>query len=189
MVLRPYSADYLDMLTDAALHIVRDHGMAGLTVSAVADWLGVTRAAVAQKTSRDRMVADVVETYCLRWSEWVRIRSRDQGAFALLPGTDEDVAAVRIWLALAEQARNDACVAQRMSAVAGEERDLLKRCAGITDAVSLETVIALVTGLRHASCAPEQPMSAARAREVLAAHLDVAVPDLPALPDPAWSYS
>lgn len=181
------SANYVDMLTDAAIHIVRDHGMGGLTVRAVADWLGVRPPAVSQRTTRQQMLADVVALFCVRWSAWVRDRSRTEGVFALLPATDEDVAAVRVLLAVVEHARHDESAAAKVAEIAAGERAVLERCAEVTEPSDLEWVEALVNGLRAAVCAPQSPMSAERAREVLATRLGVPPPEPPTWPHPAWA--
>lgn len=190
MVLRPTSANYLDILTDAALHIVRDQGMGGLTVRAVADWVGVTPAAVSQRTTRQQMVSGVVELFCERWLTWVSGRTFSEGVFALLPGTNDDVAALRILLGVIEHARHDGDAARRVAAVADAERAILDRFTELEGADARpnanDACRALVDGLRAAVGAPRDPMPVDRARDLLGAHLQIPVPELPRWPSPGW---
>jgi AcrR family transcriptional regulator len=174
MVLRPFSASWVDIYTDGAIHVINEQGLGGLTVRALADWMGVTPASVSQRTSRDQLVADVVDQFCHRWLQWIDDREFEHGVISLLPTNDEELPGVRVWLALLELGRADERTGRRVAAARAEERTLLLRLAGgELSADEVDRLVAVVDGLRLAVCAPVEPMPVTRAMELLEGHTSV----------------
>ncbi len=60
-----------DMVTDGAMCLLAEHGAAGLTVQALADWCGLTRPALNQRLSRAGMHELVARRFAHRWVGWV----------------------------------------------------------------------------------------------------------------------
>lgn len=104
--LRLDSASREDMLTDAAVHVLAAGGAVGLTLRAVADWLNVTPARVSQMVSRHQLPYLVTVRFVQRWSSWVEYQRWRHGVHALLPAEPDEIAGVRVWLALTELARS-----------------------------------------------------------------------------------
>ncbi|MCW2794682.1 TetR family transcriptional regulator C-terminal domain-containing protein [Nocardioides sp.] len=87
---------------------------------------------------------------------------------AFLPGDDDEVHDVVVWLGLLGIGANNPGVARALRLDAEAERDLLHRVTGGgLDEAGLDTLVAIIHGLRLAVCAPEAPMSVARAADLL----------------------
>lgn len=177
MLLRPGSCNYDDILTDAAVHILREHGLRGLSIRAVADWMRITPAAVSHHVNRDQLMVLVSGRFGARWLGWILQRTFTDGVLALLPPDEDEIYGVRVWLALAELGRNHLEVGEQLRDVRREERDILHRVTqGRLDSAAADTTLALVDGLRALLCPPAaclagDRLSLTEARASLDAHV------------------
>jgi hypothetical protein len=105
-LLRRDSASHEDMLTDAAVHVVADHGLAGLTTKAIAAWLRVTPARVSQMATREHLRLVVTARFANRLLDWIEQRYWSEGCTAPLAVEQENVTGPRVWLALCEWGRD-----------------------------------------------------------------------------------
>ena len=95
------------------------------------------------------------------------------GPLGFLPGGDDEVLTTRAWLAWVELGRSDPVVEVQMTRSRREERALLAEVLGYQlDRDELDILAAVLEGLREAVCRPTRPMPPARARALLARHLD-----------------
>jgi AcrR family transcriptional regulator len=104
------------------------------------------------------------------------------GPLGFLPGGDDDVLMTRAWLAWVELGRSEPAVEVQVTRSRGEERALLAEVLDYRlERDELDILTAVVEGLRDAVCRPTRPMPPARARALLARHLDrLGVPVTPA---------
>ncbi len=165
--LRLDSASTEDMLTDAATHVLAAGGATALSLRAVAAWLKVTPARVSQLVTRDQLPVVVAARFAQRWVDWIEFRRWSEGALALLPAEPEDVAGVRVWLALSEMARHRADVSEILDAARDRERDVL------TDLSDPDLVLATADGLRAALCGRAAALSLTEAHSTLADLLEL----------------
>jgi len=165
--LRLDSASTEDMLTDAAAHVLAAGGATALSLRAVAAWLKVTPARVSQLVTRDQLPVVVAARFAQRWVDWIEYRRWSEGALALLPAEPEDVAGVRVWLALSELARHRADVSEILDAARDRERDVL------TDLSDPDLVLATADGLRAALCGRATALSLTEAHSTLADLLEL----------------
>jgi AcrR family transcriptional regulator len=172
-VLRPNSAARRDIVTDFAIGLVAESGMAGLTFGTLARAIGVTPAGIHYWVgNRARMLHAITVNVGQRWIAWIARRSYDLGASAFLPVTAEEIGWTRVWLALGDTARFDDGLAEIVTDFRDEERHLLHRLRPDLAADGLDAAMALVDGLRVAICLRHRPLSAVTAREVLSAELN-----------------
>jgi hypothetical protein len=165
--LRLDSASPDDMLTDAAVHVLSDKGAVGLTIKAVADWLRVTPGRVSQLTKRDHMVFVVAARFANRWLDWIEQRCWSEGAAAFLPTRAEEVAGVRVWLALCELARERPELNEVFERARRRERDALFHAELGLEDPDLDLVLATIEGLRVSLCEPAASVSVGDARATL----------------------
>jgi len=151
--LRPDSAAEADILTDGAMAVLAEAGPGGLSISAIARWIGVTPPALTLRWreegcgARARILRLVILTFGKRWHLWSRSPlMRDEPSLSL-PATAEEVAGVRAWLSLRELARAEAGagnpdLAAAVARVGRWDRDevctmVVRRMAGLSRSKSL----------------------------------------------------
>ena len=171
-LLRPNSASRRDMLTDHAIELIEEGGLAAVTVPAIARRIGLTRQAITQWVggSRSDLLELVTCTYSQRWRQWLESRLAWHGALTFLPTVDEDVRWVRIRLALEELERTIPDCGLSLREVRSYERELFM---AIHPALSVEgaedrlaALFVLLDGLRVALCQPIEPWAPDTARRV-----------------------
>ncbi len=174
--LRLDSANREDMLTDAAVNVLAGEGAVGLTLRAVADWLKVTPARVSQMVSRRQLPYVVTARFAQRWSSWVEYQRWRHGVHALLPAEADEIAGVRVWLALTELARSRPDLAEVLDLSRDRERAALADIDGVAlEPHEVDLVLATADGLRVGLCRVEG-LSIPAARKTLTdlmAHLEV----------------
>jgi hypothetical protein len=162
--LRLDSASTEDMLTDAAVHVLAAKGATGLTIRAVAEWLRVTPPRVSQMASRAHLIEVVTARFGIRWIDWIEYRRWREGVMALLPAEPDEVAGVRVWLALAELARFSPRPAELLAYTRRREQVIVADLLEVEpDAADVTLVLATAQGLRAGLCESGGPtLSAAR---------------------------
>jgi hypothetical protein len=174
--LRLDSASREDLLTDAAVNVLAAEGAVGLTLRAVADWLQVTPARVSQMVSRDELPYLVAARFAQRWSGWIEYQRWRHGVHALLPAEPDEIAGVRVWLALTELARSRSDVADVLELSRDRERAALADIDGVTlEPDQMDLVLATADGLHLGLCRVDG-LTIPDARKVLSdllAHLEV----------------
>ena len=181
--LRLDNPHYAEMLTDAALCVLMDRGVDGLSVRAMAGWMKVTPESILNRYSRAQVIELLIVTFGHRWLQWVDLPHRRDEIPTRLPESDAELHGVRVHHALAELARSEQLAgrsgpAQIIVANRADERALLRRglmeCgvddaarsgAGGTDAV--DGTSALISGLRLALAEPEPTLTYDRAVQIL----------------------
>ena len=161
------------MLTDAAVELIAVGGTAALTMRAIAAQTRMSPSWLTDRFSnRSRMLAIIANVFGDRWVVWIRARQTQLGVMAMLPATDEEIIANRVWLALIELARVERGVAWRTASVRRDERvvvaDLLRCRSGD---LRIDHALAVVDGLRAAMADPDRPLHPERARAILTGHL------------------
>lgn len=111
--LRPDSVEPADLATDAAIALLADHGLPGLSVRAIAKKIGVTGPALTQRWAgaqgaRSALVTAIARTFAERWHLWARGPLIGCEPTLGLPSTDAESGGVRAWLALEELGRAEA---------------------------------------------------------------------------------
>ena len=140
--LRPRSCDQPEIVTDAAFELIAEGGTAALTMRALARQPRMSPAWLADRfTNRARMLVIITRVFGVRWRWSIQARLRPLGLGALLPTDDEGVVGTRVWLALVELGR------------AADDQ--------------VDSVVALVEGLRAMIADPLRPLSPARASAIL----------------------
>lgn len=104
--LRPDSADYVDILTDMAVDLLREHGVSRLSVGALARRMNMSPQAVLNSYPRARVVELICIGFGRRWIEWTR-PDRSTGLPTTLPRTPDEIHGVRVHLALSELVRGE----------------------------------------------------------------------------------
>ncbi len=171
--LRLNSASTEDMLTDAAVHVLAFNGALGLTTRAVADWLRVTPARVSQMVRREQLTFVVAARFANRLLDHIERSMWSEGSAALLAVADENVAGIRVWLALCELGRERADLAEVLARARGRERAVLAGLDLGLDDDELELVMANVEGLRARLCDPSDALAPEDARSMLARLLEL----------------
>ena len=172
--LRLDSASTEDMLTDAAAHVLAAGGATALSLRAVAAWLKVTPARVSQLVTRDQLPVVVAARFAQRWVDWIEYRRWSESALALLPAEPEDVAGVRVWLALSELARHRTDLSEILDAARDRERDVLTELSDLhLDQHAADLVLATADGLRAALCGLGAALSVTEARSTFADLLEL----------------
>ena len=165
-----------------AIELIADGGVEAVTLRSLAQRIRATPSGVLRWfDSSAHMWGRIVAAFGRRWEHWLADRARpdprrepfeDVRVNAMLPFTDEEARWTRVWLALVEAGRSRPDLAPRIAPVEARERVVLARMltramGGPPDPALVDTTLALVRGLRHAVCAPHEPMSLAHAHELL----------------------
>lgn len=172
-----------DIATDGAIRLMAKRGVAGVTLRSLADEFNCSPQAVRQWFGgTDQMWDQIAVRFGHRWVAWLgdpwrtdTWRSgpgRSCGLHHLLPFDAEEIAATRAWLAITQLARDSEAIGCRIVEWETLEvevvRDALEQLDLDLDPLNVDTLAAVIRGLRHAVCATEQPMSLSRAHEILA---------------------
>jgi AcrR family transcriptional regulator len=170
--LRPWSCDQPDVLTDAAFELIAEGGTSALTMRALAAQTRMSPSWITDRfTNRARMLAIIADIFGDRWVTWIRARVTTSGIAALLPATDEEIVANRVWLALVELGRVAREVGWRTSAVRRDERAVVARLLACRSGdLRVDDVLAMVDGLRAGMADPERSLHPDRARTILSTH-------------------
>src|SRR6478735_4350673 len=116
------------MVTDIAMELIADGGVAALTFKAMSVRIGCSPQAVHQwYGSRDELVVVVAATFCQRWAQWVWGRGYERALTALLPDDEQELRWTRLLLAIEEQARLQADLAPMLADLRESERQLMMR--------------------------------------------------------------
>jgi len=175
VVLRPDSPTRRDMLTDHAMALIAEVGVASVTFPAVADRIGVTRQAIQQWLGPGHTLIGVVAgTFVQRWLSWIDRRSYGYGALALLPSRVEEVPWTRVLLALEECGRIDPVIAARLRDLHVGERQLLGAVhpelsddARGDHSIRMQHLQAVLDGVRVALCRADDGLTPHQARHLL----------------------
>ncbi len=177
----PVSA--VEALLRASYRILLDRGIESLTLRGLAADAGMGPPSVVQRfDNRHRLVHLLAQLAGGAWLAELAERIRGEGVLAFLPGSEDSLEHTRVWLSWCELARS-CSVKGTVANVWAEERDLLAQAVaddpapvclrgsdpGEVDA--LDRLLALIHGLREATCASDAPMPVERARRLLEAHL------------------
>lgn len=176
-MLRQYSADRGDMVTDCALELLAEGGSPAVTLRSLADRIGASSPGVLSWFGTTDRMWQVIAGHCgQRWIELQQNPYRAQPlrppaatdrVHGLLPGTDDEVVWTRVWLALVEVGRHRDSVGAVIGHIETDERHVARRLLLESD-IHEDALLALVRGLRHAICAPTRPLPVRRAHELLA---------------------
>jgi AcrR family transcriptional regulator len=161
--------DRVEMLTDAAIHLIETDGVTALTVRRLAGVMRLSPSTLtAHLTDKHRMIDLVTKTVGSRLVRSIEFGGLREGISGFVP-EDEQLRLVRAWLAMSELARADD---QLGSGAAGIEQDLRDALAAVArlrvrDTLTLDALVAVVNGLWRARCDRIEPIAATRARAVL----------------------
>ena len=162
------------MVTDNAMELIADGGVAALTFKAMSARIGCSAQAVHQwYGSRDELVIVVTATFCQRWGQWVWGRGYERALLALLPDDVHELPWTRVLLAIEEQARVQADLAPMLADLRESERQLMIRLFPRTagpigeGGVELTVLTLVVAGLRSALCRADAPCTVSEARTTL----------------------
>lgn len=179
------SASWDDLLTDAALRVLAEDGLLGLSVRAIAARIGITGPALTQRWKGDRgararILQIVVLTFGERWHYWSRGPLLDSPPTLSLPRTEDEREGVRAWLAFHELARSEQASGNPHIATAVAHTDQLERDQVWDKArgadgrplpePSIVGLCALAEGLRVALVAPTPAIGVDSAERLLSEH-------------------
>ena len=185
--LRDDSCDRGDMMTDAAVRILDEHGASGLTVSAVARHIGLTPQALTlrfggSRGARYRVLQLATVSFCRRWEGWISEALLAPVPVPPLPLRPETVRGVRVWLALHELAWSEANrgnddLGDAIAYARSNEREMTHRrlerwAGGRLPETAVDRISALTSGLRLDLVAPGSTLDASIATEMLRRELD-----------------
>lgn len=155
----------------AVAGLICEGGLAAASLRAVARRSRVSASQLVEGWGgRDRMLALAAGLFGQGWQEDLYRRAQLDGLGAFVPRTDDEVDDARVWLAFCDLARNQEQMGWAIERLRLEERhmlDILTRRS--LDDVTLDLLVALVDGLRHARCTPGQAFTHEAAAAVLAA--------------------
>lgn len=126
--LRYSSALHKDIVTDGFIRILADAGIDTFSMAALARWMKVTPAAVAQRATKAETIRLVAVSMAERWRRWAAPVWAPEGEGLLptpLPATEAEALGVRAWLLVGELART--------RAVAGDDRPAEALARGRTE--------------------------------------------------------
>lgn len=105
--LRPWDFSDAGMLTNGAVHFLREHPASELSVGALARTMRITPQALLKRHPRSEVVFLLCREFGFRWLEWTG-PDRQLGLPTRLPRTDAERLGVRIHAALVELAAGEA---------------------------------------------------------------------------------
>jgi AcrR family transcriptional regulator len=173
---RPYAFGDADMLTNAAIRLLADHGIDSFSVAVLARAINLTPQAVLNRYPRHRVVELLCLTFSQRWLTWAT-RDRIDELPARLPRTDSERHGVLVHRALHELARGEAAqgrtdaqavligtAEEELGALADEVGQVAERWVSTDEVAPLH---ALITGLRLVLADPEPQLTWEQAAELL----------------------
>jgi AcrR family transcriptional regulator len=159
----------VDLLTDAAIHLVETDGVTALTVRRLARAMRLSPSTLTSHlTDKHRMMDLVTKEVGDRLVRSVESGALRHGIAGFVPD-DEQLSVVRAWLAMCELARAHDGLAGGVADTTDELQRALARVARVHpgDQLTLDTLTAIVTGLWAGRCDRLEPIPAASARAVL----------------------
>ena len=195
--LRPDSLREGDMVTDVMTGLVLEGGLVNVTMRGLARRMHMNPGIVHQWFgTREAMLAEVGRIFGGRWHRWVAATTRLEGPGGLLPplpAPDDEpppspygnvvdphvdaMTGMRMWLALHELARSEPSLATTLAELGPDERRHVADAAARTGSTwadqSIDLLLATAAGLRHAVTAGPDPLPLPRAREALAAQVEL----------------
>lgn len=160
-------------LADAINELLVTEGIPGLSLRKIAAVSGVSTSSILHHLGdKDRLLSLSAHLTGRALLDDMRQRQWCEGVGAFLPKADDDVLAIRAWLAWIELSRSDARVEAPVARLRDDQRHLL----AITFDHRLERddlylTAALIEGLWSAICAPVRPLPPPRALTLLHQHL------------------
>lgn len=162
-----------DALVEAMNHLVVSEGIPGLTLRKIARASGVSPGSMLHHLGSK---AHLLRIGAHRTGKALRLQVRSyrevRGMGAFLPSDPDELRLARAWLAWVELARGYLEIERVVAGSRDDERSLISVVLGARY-TSDDTVIALalVEGLRAATCAPLNPLPMAQAQSLLIEHL------------------
>lgn len=157
-------------VVQAVAELICEGGLAAASLRAVARRSRVSASQLVENWGgRDRMLALAATFFGRSWQEDLYRRAEIDGLGAFIPDDADEVDDARVWLAFCELGRSQEQVGWSVEALRGTERKMLDTLTRHSlDEVTLDQLVALVEGLRHARCTPGHPLTHEGALAVLA---------------------
>jgi AcrR family transcriptional regulator len=158
-----------DAMVGGVNRVLVTRGVFGLTLRAIAEESRISSGSLLHHFGSRERVLIVAAGRTGRWLvREIEAETWTAGVEAFLPGDDDMVLLTRAWLGWCELWRSEPILDQVVDGVRANE---LHALAAVHDLrlsrPDLDTLRALVDGLRSAVCAPRNPMPRRRARELL----------------------
>lgn len=163
-----------ETLTAAINHVLVTDGIPGLSLRRIAAVSRVSPGSMLHHFGgRARLIALAAALTARELHEDIRCRRDREEVCAFLPGNDDGVLLHRAWLAWVELGRSAPGVEPVIAFAVRQELTLLAETTEHRLARDgLDTLTAVITGLRVEICAPLRPMPPARAHALLRAYTD-----------------
>ena len=157
-------------VVQAVAELICEGGLAAASLRAVARRSRVSASQLVENWGgRDRMLALAATFFGRGWQEDLYRRAGIDGLGAFIPRAADEVDDARVWLAFCELGRSQEQVGWSVETLRGNERQMLNTLTRHSlDEVTLDQLVALVEGLRHARCTPGHPLTHEGALAVLA---------------------
>jgi AcrR family transcriptional regulator len=164
-----HSSSRADAMVEGVNRVLVTRGVFGLTLRAIAEESRISSGSLLHHFGSRERVLIVAAGRTGRWLiKAIEDEAWEAGVAAFVPGDDDMVLLTRAWLGWCELWRSEPVLDQVVDGVRANE---LHALAAVHDLrlsrPDLDTLTALVEGLRSAVCAPRNPMPPSRARELL----------------------
>ena len=164
----------VELVTDAVVALVNDHGVEALTVRRIAERVGISPSSLTSHLTSKRRIIDLTTkqigrrlTQTIGSGLW-----RHRGVPAFVPDPAE-LEIVRAWLAMVELSRSDAELDAAVRMVEADLGSLLDHaCFTALQPDTTALVLAVIAGLWAAACRPDDPLPVDRARQLLVTACD-----------------
>ena len=158
-------------VADLVVGVVRvlvARGIPGLTMRTIARESGISTGSLLHHfDTRERMLGVAVHRIGRTLVSTAEFDSQTMGVEAFLPVDDEMKRLTRAWLACCELWRSEPWLIDIVANLRARERRALSALHADADPEDLDVLVLLVDGLRAACCAPAEPMSLERGRDIL----------------------
>jgi AcrR family transcriptional regulator len=163
------SSSRADAMVEGVNRVLVTRGVFGLTLRSIADESRISTGSLLHHFgSRERVLIVAAGRTGRRFLEAIEAETWTVGVEAFLPGDDEMVLLTRAWLGWCELWRSEPVLDQVVGRVRANELHALASAHDLRlSRPDLDTLTALVEGLRSAVCAPLNPMPPRRARQLL----------------------
>jgi AcrR family transcriptional regulator len=163
------SSSRADAMVEGVNRVLVTRGVFGLTLRSIADESRISTGSLLHHFgSRERVLIVAAGRTGRRFLEAIEAETWTVGVEAFLPGDDEMVLLTRAWLGWCELWRSELVLDQVVGRVRANELHALASAHDLRlSRPDLDTLTALVEGLRSAVCAPLDPMPPRRARQLL----------------------
>lgn len=158
-----------DLVVAAINDVLAEHGIPGLTMRRIAAAAHLSPAALSDHYgNRERMLTVVGHVTGVERLRQLGTRAPYEGVGAFLPKDDDDLVNTRAWLGWCELARSAEWLTETVQEARDNEFHLLARVVDHQlTRPELDTLWALIEGLRVAVCEPVRPLPRPRAAEIL----------------------